>query len=203
MNECLRQILACVAIWLTCWQMAPIAYGQEPKPAPQLNITVLEGQGAINNIRARNGHDIAVQVDDMGGQPVSGASVVFTLPSQGPSGTFANGEKTQIVNTDAQGKAVARGFVANKVAGKLEVRVNASFQGKTSSITVTQFNMAVQNEKSSSSGKWVAILIVAGAAGAAGAVLGTRGSSSPASTPPPPTPSVISITPGSGNVGAP
>jgi hypothetical protein len=199
MKECFQRITACAAVWLSCVTMTLPADAQQ-----QLNIVVLEGQGAINNIQLRASRDLAVQVEDENHQPLAGASVVFTLPSQGSSGSFVHGDKTLVVTTDAQGKAVAHGMTPNKVAGKMEIRVNASYQGKTASVTITQFNMAVQNtQKSGSSKKWVAILLVAGAAGAAGAVLGTRGSSPPSTSTPPPTPSVISISPGPGSVGAP
>lgn len=200
MRKFLQKITACVAVWLSCWQPMPLLANQ---PEPQLNVSVVEGQGAINNIRQKSVREMVVLVEDEKRQPIPGASVVFTLPSQGPSGAFVNGEKTLVVATDSLGKAAARGLTPNSVAGKMEIRVTASHQGKTASATITQFNMAVQNAKSGGSGKWIAILAAVGAAGAAGAVLGTRGGSSPAPTAPPPPPAVITISAGSGSVGPP
>lgn len=200
MRKLFQQITAYTAIWLSCW---PILLGQETGAASQLKVVIVEGQGAINNIRSRTGREMIVRVEDENQQPVAGASVVFTLPSQGPSGTFVNNEKTLVLTTDNLGTAVARGLTPNRVEGKMEIRITASHQGKTASATITQFNMAVQNQKSGGgNGKWIAILVAAGAAGAAGAVLGTRGNSS-GPTPTPTPPPAISISPGSGSVGPP
>ena len=200
MNNRLQQTVAWVALWCSCLPMAPPASAQNTETP--LSIVVVDGQGAINNIRQHAGHDMVVRVD-YNQQPVPGASVAFTLPSQGPSGSFVNGEKTLVVTTDAQGQAIARGLKPNNVAGKFEIRVTASYQGRTSSVTITQFNMAVQNAKSGGHGKLVLVLVALGAAGAVGAVVATRGgSSSPTPTQPAPPP-VISISPGTGTVGPP
>jgi hypothetical protein len=168
----------------------------------KLNVIIVEGQGAINNVRQRTTHDIVVQVEDQRQQPIPGASVAFTLPSQGPSGSFVNNEKTLVVTTDGEGKAVARGLKPNNVAGKFEVRVTASFQGQSANAVITQFNMAVQNPKSTGNAKWIAILAIVGAAGAGGAIAATRGSKSatPAQSV---TSGPIGITAGTGTVGAP
>jgi hypothetical protein len=188
-----------LCVWLCCFTAA----GQQPAPIA-LNIVVLEGQGAIHNIRQRATADAAViRVVDDNQQPVPGVSVAFTLPSQGAGGSFPGSEKTLIVTTDAEGKAAARGLKPNAADGKFEIRVTASLQGKTASATVTQFNMAVQSSKPNSggNGKWIAIVLLAGAGGAAGAVLGARGSSSAPA--PPAAPPSISITAGTGSVGSP
>ena len=137
---------------------------------------------------------------------MAGAAVVFTLPSEGPGGSFVNGEKTLVVTTDAQGQAAARGLRPNGTVGKFDIRVTASHQGQSASATITQFNQVVQNVKPSGGGsaKWVILLVALGGAGAAGAVLGTRGSgSSPAPPTTPPPPPTISISPGPGTVGPP
>ena len=204
MPKSFRKIGACLAVWLCCRQPVLLEASQQTDTGPQLTVTIVGGQGAINNVRSRTSGEIAVLVQDENKQLIPGASVAFTLPSQGPSGTFVNGEKTLVMTTDDMGKAVARGLTPNKLEGKLEIRVTASFQGKTASASVTQFNMAVQNQKNGGNGKWIAILIAAGAAGATGAVLATRnGSSSGPSSPTPTPPPVITISPGSGSVGPP
>lgn len=53
--------------------------------APMLNLVVLEGEGATNNIRQRTAREPIVQVEDENHKPVAGAIVVFTLPSNGPA----------------------------------------------------------------------------------------------------------------------
>jgi hypothetical protein len=164
-----------------------------------MNIIALEGEGAINHIRKREPRNIVVQVRDGNRNPISGASVNFTLPVQGPSGEFFNGARTLTMTTDSEGRATARGFRSNSVAGKVEIRVDASRGEETANLVVTQFNMAVAGAKGGS-GKWIALIAIVGGAAAGGAFAATRKSgtatSAPAATP-------ISITPGTGTVGAP
>jgi len=202
MNPRLKQITARLTVWLTCFSALAPSFSQETAAAPQLNIIVTDGQGAINNIRQGVGRGMTVRVEDEKQQPVAGVPVTFTLPAQGAGGSF-NGEKTLIVNTDAQGLAVARGLKPNSVAGKFEIRVTASHAGRRASATITQFNMDVRNPGSGGGGKWVAIILAAGGAGAAGAIFGLRGSSRSSTPAAPPAPAVISITPASGSVGPP
>src|ERR1039458_5924957 len=81
--------------------------------APMLNLVVLEGEGATNNIRQRTAREPIVQVQDENHKPVAGAIIVFTLPSNGAGGAFANGARTLSMVSDNQGQAVARGFRPN------------------------------------------------------------------------------------------
>src|SRR5579859_3377872 len=103
-----------------------IALGMPISPAAaqdtglKLNLVVVEGDGAINNIRQRTAREPIVQVEDENHKPIAGAAVVFLLPDQGASGVFANGARTLTVTTDAQGRAVAHGFHPNGVSGKLQ-----------------------------------------------------------------------------------
>lgn len=177
---------------------------QAPLPE-KLNIVVLEGEGAVNNIRQRTAREPIVQVEDQNRRPIAGATVVFTLPTAGPSGEFANGAKTTTILTDDQGKAAARGLKINKVSGKLLVHVNASYRGLTASTTITQFNMDVPGaSKGGGSGKVITILAVVGAAAAGGAALALRKNGSSSTVTPAPLPNVpISITPGTGTIGPP
>lgn len=188
--------------WALALQLVVPGYSQSPGPE-KLNITVVEGEGAVNNIRLRTARDMIVQVDDENRRPVVGAAVVFTLPSQGAGGAFGDGQKTATAVTDQEGRAVVRRFRPNNVAGKMEVRVNASSEGRTGRATITQFNMLVQADlaKKSHTGKIVAIILIAGAAAGGGALAATRkgGGSTPAA----PAIPVITITPGSGTMGPP
>jgi hypothetical protein len=59
------------------------AFGQAP---PMLNIVIVEGEGAINNVKQRVNRDPIVQVEDENHRPIAGAAVVFFLPDQGASG---------------------------------------------------------------------------------------------------------------------
>jgi hypothetical protein len=171
----------------------------------QLKITVLEGEGALNNTGQRSSHEPVVRVEDEAGRVLPKAAVVFTLPTNGASGEFGNGSKTLTVMTDEQGRAAGRGLKANRVAGKLLIHVNASYRGQSARTMITQFNMDVPGGSGrGGSGKIVAIIALIGAAAAGGAFAATRkGNTSTASPSTPATPSVITITPDPGVIGPP
>ena len=193
--------LSCLLILQT---LAVPAVAQEAA-AGQLNLVIVEGDGATNNIRQRTAREPIVQVEDENHKPVAGAAVVFLLPDQGASGTFANGSHTLTVMTDAQGRAIAHGFHPNNVSGQFNMHVSASFQGKTATATISQTNVAAAAAAGAAgagiSVKLIVILAIAGAAAAGGAIAATRGGSS--STPSTPATTTTTITPGTGTVGAP
>jgi len=169
----------------------------------QLNLVIVEGEGATNNIRQRTAREPIVQVEDENHKPVAGAAVVFLLPDQGASGTFANGSHTLTVMSDAQGHAVAHGFHPNHVEGQYNIRVSASFQGKTGTATISQTNVMAGAAAAAGAGismKLIVILAVAGAAAAGGAIAATRGGGSGSTSV---TTTTTTITPGTGTVGAP
>lgn len=171
------------AVFLSLWLALPPAGAQ----APMLNILVVEGEGAINNIRQRTAREPIVQVEDENHKPVAGAVVVFTLPTQGAGGAFANGARTLQVLTDNQGRAVARGLRPNNVQGQYQLRVNASANGQTATATVTQTNAlvaagAAAGAAAGISVKLIAILAAAAAAGVAGGVVAATRGGGPAPT---------------------
>jgi hypothetical protein len=193
----MRPLAASLSCLLVLQMIPPRALAQ----AGQLNLVIVEGDGAINNIRQRTAREPIVQVEDENHKPIAGAAVVFLLPDQGASGVFANGSHTLTVTTDATGRAVAHGFRPNNVQGQLQMRVTASYQGKTANATISQTN-AIGGAAAGAAGagisaKLIAIIAIAGAAAAGGAIAATRGGHS--ST----TPQTTTITPGAGTVGAP
>ena len=167
-----------------------------------LQIVIVEGEGALNNIKQRVNRDPIVQVEDENHKPVAGAAVVFTLPNQGPGGTFENGTNTLTTTTNNQGQAVARGIRFNNQVGSMEMRVTASFGGQTATAVITQTNLLGTSGGGGGGfgAKWLIVLGVAGAV-AAGVIVATHGSGS-SSTPTAPVPTVT-ITPGTPTVGAP
>ena len=181
----------------------PVTPGQVGPPR-KLNIVIVEGEGAINNIRQRIAREPIVQVEDENRRPVAGAAVTFFLPNQGPSGVFADGSRTLTVTTDSQGQAVARGIQSNNIQGKFEIRVSASHEGQTASTAIGQTNMLTAAAAGAGAGagisaKLIAILAVAGAAAAGGTAfaLTRNGNDAPTAVPP----SVL--TPGTPAVGPP
>jgi hypothetical protein len=169
---------------------------------PGITIQVVEGQGAINNVKRGTAFDPVIEVHDQRGKPVPGASVVFTLPSDGPSASFPDGSKTQITRTDENGRASARGMRPNSTAGEFDIRVKATYAGQTAVSTLTQTNAAPAAAERSSAKKWVVLIGLAGGAAAAGMVA-TRGGSTRPTTTTAADPASGSVTPGSPGFGPP
>ena len=199
------RVSAGLAIILTIQSSAPPLTAQEP--APKLNIVIVEGEGAVNNIRQRVSREPIVQVEDENHKPIAGAAVLFLLPNQGAGGTFAGGSHSLSVLTDAQGRAVARGIRMNNIQGNYDIHVTASYQGQTANTTIHQNAAAVAGAAAAAgiSAKLVWLLIAAGAGVAAGTIAATRGggSSSPASIPSGTSTPPTVITAGTPTVGGP
>jgi hypothetical protein len=170
-----------------------------------LNLVIVEGEGAINNIRLRTGREPIVQVEDENHKPIAGAAVVFTLPSSGAGATFPNGATTLTTTTNNAGRAVARGLRPNQIQGNYQIRVTASQNGRTASAIISQSNVlgaAAAAGAAGISGKLIAVLVAVGGAAAAGAVVAaTRNGNN--GTPTTPTVVNTTIAAGAGSVGPP
>jgi hypothetical protein len=140
-----------------CWSLVvlgagtgwcPLAAAQAAQATPQasasddLKIVIIEGEGFTNNLKRRIAREPIVEVRDRNDRPVAGAAVVFTLPSSGPSGTFANGSQVFNTVTGPNGRATAQAFRANDITGQFRINVTASHQGQTGSATIAQSNAA-------------------------------------------------------------
>ena len=150
MSNCVRSGLAmamrclvlCMAFWLfvsqACWAAeaelaelpeAPQAQAESsPQPeTPALEITILDGEGALNNIRQRTAREPIVQVKDRNRKPVAGVLILFAI-NDGPSGAGATigGASTFSAVTDADGRAQARGYTPNSTEGKFTITVTAT-----------------------------------------------------------------------------
>lgn len=193
-----RPVTASVVLLSLIAQTALQGY-QAPPQGPKISIAIVEGEGAVNNMRQRVAREPMVQVTDENRKPVAGAAVVFLLPNQGAGATFANGARSLTVLTDQNGNAVARGMQANRVSGQYQVRVTASHQGQTASTSINMSNVALAGAAASSAAlKWLLILGAAGGA-AAGVAVATGGGGSSGPAPRPPT----TVSPGTPTVGAP
>ncbi len=185
--------------------------GQAQNPPTELNIVVVEGEGASNQVRQRVSREPVIRVEDENHQPITGAAVVFTLPTEGATGEFGNGSKSLTVTTDSQGRATAQGLRANQIPGKLPIHVNVSYRGLSARTNITQFNEGPApppgaKASSGGNGKMKAILAAVGVAAASGAALAiTRSNGSGSSSGAVNTPSVtaIGITPGTGSIAGP
>jgi hypothetical protein len=191
----LRTCVAIATSVLMLMHGLPASAQQGPGPQ-KLNIVIVEGDGAINNVRQRVAREPIVQVEDENRKPVAGALVTFITPNQGASATFADGSRVMTVTTDNQGRAVARGMRPNSTNGNYQIRVNASFQGQTATSTLGMTN-ALAATGALISGKLLAILAIGGAAAAGGAIAATRGNGNGNGRTP------TTITPGTPTVGVP
>ena len=75
-------------------------------------------------------------VKDAISNPINGASVTFTAPGSGPSGTFS-GSATVTVSTDVTGVATAPAFTANTIAGSYAVVASTPGVAATVSFSLT------------------------------------------------------------------
>lgn len=183
-----------------------------PLPAapfsPELNLVIVEGDGAINNIRQRTTREAIVQVEDENHRPIGGAAVAFTLPSNGASGSFVNGSRTLTTVTNSEGRATVR-FRPNNLQGKYQMNVTASAGGQSVTATIGMTNALVAAAAAGGaaaaagiSAKLIAIIAVAGAAVAGGVAYGvSQSGGGGSSTPAGPTPTTINA--GTGTVGPP
>ena len=177
----------------------------------ELNLVVVEGEGAINNVRERVAREPMVRVEDENHKPVVGAMVMFTLPTEGATGEFTGGAKTLTMPTDPLGQATGKGLKINQVPGKLQIHVSVSYKGLSARTVIAEFveGPAIHGTKGvshASTGKWVAIVAVVGAAAAGGAVYATKSKTTPtALTPTPLGPAIIPIglTAGTGTIAPP
>lgn len=198
--------MAVALAWLTAFPALPGLAQEQAKP--KLNIVVIEGEGAINNVRQRTAREPIVQVEDENRKPIAGASVTFLLPRDGAGVSMPDGSRSFTAVTDQNGRASLRGVRPNNLAGQFQIQVNASFQGMTASTVITQTNALAAAAAAGAAGgagaagisaKLIAIIAIAGAAAAGGAIAATRGGDSPKNTPAPP----IVVTPGTPSVGSP
>ena len=192
-----------LALLVTCFlAVQPVICSSSAQAQAKLNLTIVEGEGAINNIRQRTAREPIVQVVDENNRPVAGATVAFLLPGSGPGGTFPGGARSLTVLTNKNGQAVAKGLRHNGQAGKFEIQVNASYQDLTATTTIHQANAVLTAAAAGGiSGKLIAILAIAGAA-AAGGVFAAKGKGGGGGTPTP-GPPATTITPGMPSVGGP
>src|SRR5262249_39646969 len=144
--------------------------------AESIRIVVVEGEGAVNNIRLKRAKEPVIRVEKESGAPVSGAVVHFLAPAHGPGGVFLDGKGTATAFTDTEGRASARGFRPNHTLGQFSIQVTASYFGQTATARILQIN-AEPSEVSRSASKKIAILAIVGGAVAGGAALAVRGGS--------------------------
>jgi hypothetical protein len=157
------------------------AFGQSETA---LKIVSVEGNAAEVVVSRPATKPLSLRVVDVNNRPVAGATVVFTSPTSGPSGSFSNGSNSMIVFTNQQGVAVAQDYRANSIPGEYQIQVQAAYMGDVLRLSIRQTNVAPKKSPAK------LMVIAAVAAGAAIGLLAAKGSESssspqtPATTPP-------------------
>jgi hypothetical protein len=201
-----------VCAWLTGWALllAPVlSPAAQTAAARKLQIEIFRGDQMVHQDRIPQGKDIVVRVTDDQGGAITGAAVVFQLPSDGPGGAFPEDSRFATVMTDSEGLATAKGFQPNTQPGEFKVTVTASYRDyQSASAAVTQTNGEavakpdVATERKGSGRAIAIVVVVAGAVAGLALGLGGGGGGSTGTTSPPPPPPVV-ITPGTPTFGGP
>jgi len=163
-----------LAAWCLFWAAPALAQ------VAILQIRVIEGEGAVHLPGSRSTRPITVEITEETGKPVPGAAVSFHLPEDGPGGAFVNGLRTEVVITDARGRASLHGLLANRIPGRFQIRILASKEqaraGTVSFQYVAEPRGGVTAASASPAGrrKWI-VVAAAVAGGAVAGFVATRG----------------------------
>ena len=80
------------------------------------------------------------------------AAVSFHLPDEGPGGAFANGLRTEVAVTDAQGRVALHGLVVNRVPGRFQIRVIANKEQARAGVVSSQYVAELRSGAAASAG---------------------------------------------------
>jgi hypothetical protein len=184
------------------WAQSPSTVVQTDAAKPKaLLISIIDGEGALNDVRTRTAREPIVEVDDENHKPVAGALVLFAIDNGGSRTPFATfkGTQTLTVHTDAAGHATASGFQVTAKKGNFKISVHAGAAGVEATAIISEQNVDAGGSSGGAESAvklshkrltWIMTGVVVGAA-VGGIVYATEGSSS------------STITPGTGTVGAP
>ena len=205
--------VATLSLAILCGATSGWAQSLQSDPAPppsqangqpnKLFITLIDGEGALNDIRTRTAREPIVEVDDENHRPVAGALVLFALDNGGNGSPFASfaGAQSLSVTTDAAGRAVGQGFAITRRKGQYKINVHASKGPAVADTVITMENVLTAGSGSSGSIpaaivshqklEWILGGVAVAGAAIAIAIVETRGSSP------------ITATTGTGTVGPP
>ena len=108
-----------------------------------LLINILEGEGALNNIRQRDAREPVIQVTDENHKPVAGVAIVFLIHGgqNGAGATFPGGVQSLTVTTGADGTAHASGLQVANAPGSFTISVTATLSGLVATAIIHQANI--------------------------------------------------------------
>jgi hypothetical protein len=106
-------------------------------PGVPTTLTVQSGSPQTAAVGTTYAVPLAVLVKDSGGHPMQGASVTFTAPANGPSGSFSGGGTVATAATDASGVATAPSLTANALTGSFTVTASVAVLSASLGLTNT------------------------------------------------------------------
>lgn len=98
--------------------------------ADTYRISVLDGDGVINNLDSTTAREPVIQVADSYRRPVAGAYVEFDTPGSGAGANFLNESTHFATTTNSEGLAVGSGIKNNGISGVYLIQVHVSFRGQ-------------------------------------------------------------------------
>ena len=107
-----------------------------------LRVIVLQGEGAVNNLKTGEITEPVVEVRDVNERPLEGSTVIFRLPPTGPGGLFAQQKTSFQTRTNAQGQAASSRYTLTNSPGKFAIQVTATYENRTGRAVITQTNSA-------------------------------------------------------------
>ena len=110
---------------------------------PPASISATSGSLQDTPVSKAFGAPLVATVLDANGYPVTGASVTFTAPASGASGTFANGTATETDTTNASGVATSSTFTANATSGAYTVTASNAGIATAANFSLTNITGAV------------------------------------------------------------
>ena len=138
-----QTVFLLIALAMVAALVACSSSSKTPTP-PVVSITATSGSGQNAVVGAKFAAPLVATVTT-GGSATSGATVTFTAPSSGASGTFANGTATETDTTNASGVATSSAFTANSTAGG-PYTVTASVSGASTAASYSFTNTAAPVE---------------------------------------------------------
>lgn len=120
---------------LACLLLTPYRLLAQAGAPQALNIEIIEGDGAINNLRLRTAREAIVEVQDENHKPVSGALVLFSAKG---GGSFT---RTVLkATTDSTGRVRANPLDLHTKAGRFDIQIKASYRGRSATQVLHQTN---------------------------------------------------------------
>ncbi len=106
--------------------------------APLDHINIVAGHGQSTKILTSFATALQAVAQDQFGNPIVNATITFTAPASGASGTFANGTRSTTALTNSSGIATASTFTANSFVGGYFVTASNGSASNTFFLTNTK-----------------------------------------------------------------